>query len=261
MFGPVDTTKTYTVVTVHTPCQVGCLRRAVLPRGVYQYQGDLRPKVRQLSERRKILAGLFSIEVFNAPTPTRIVVAQEKFTAVVAAPAAITPDTTVAARTAVGILTQKVNGRTKLRNLDPAVLYQLRGGYTLAVDHDQCRVRVERCREGAAAEQHAVTFVDRETMGAVSASQAVHMATGSETEDAPAEVETETPEASGEAEQAVDTDATPAPNEAPPEAEALDEQAEVDDLQQHADVASDPTPSPPVLDVAQPARQTFGLID
>lgn len=249
MFGPVDTAKTYTVVTVHTPCQVGCLRRAVLPRGVYQYQGDLRPKVRQLSERRKILAGMFSIEVFNAPKAAerQLFTAREQLPPTVSDPVAITPDSTEKSLTAVGVLTQQLNGRTKLRKLEQGVVYELRGGYTVSVRPDTCEVRVEHYRTGVPAVQHWLTFADAETMGATSARQAINTAMGLET--APTKAETEPlPE------DIIDEDPVPEPTASP-----------ADEPSTAVGLAADPEPEYEPTTVTAgvedpPRMQTFGSI-
>lgn len=62
MFGPIDESKPFTTLVVHSPVQIMSLRRAVLDVGTYRIQGDLRPKLGNIREKRKIQAGIFEVQ-------------------------------------------------------------------------------------------------------------------------------------------------------------------------------------------------------
>lgn len=171
MFGPVDTSAVHTVITVHKPCQVKCLRRAVLPRGVYLYPGDLRPKMRSVNEKRAVLAGLYSVEVHNAPDPEIVPTWGISPESTIGEPQPIVPDTNTP-WTAGGVWCKKLNGRTKLRNLDGGVLYKLRGGYTLMLDADTNAVVVERQHKSKPIESHQVRL-DDDMLASTSAAQLI----------------------------------------------------------------------------------------
>jgi hypothetical protein len=65
MFGSIDKTKTYSVITVKSPVKLTWLHRVVLTPGVYEYPGDITPKLRKVSDMRDMHAGLYKILVVN----------------------------------------------------------------------------------------------------------------------------------------------------------------------------------------------------
>lgn len=75
MFGTVDLAKPHTLIRVKYPVELFTVRRAVLTPGNYAIQGDIRGRFRNTAERRKIVAGLFSLEyvepmnALNTPEP------------------------------------------------------------------------------------------------------------------------------------------------------------------------------------------------
>lgn len=70
MFGPVDHNKPHTLIKVRVPCVIMPLRRARLPVGIYEIQGDVRDKLRSVRERRMMASGLFSIKYITPETLT-----------------------------------------------------------------------------------------------------------------------------------------------------------------------------------------------
>ena len=75
MFGPIDITRPYSILTVNSPVKIMPLRRAALSPGVYHIQGDIRPKLGHRSVRELQVAGLISVEFM----PTGKVSARTQF--------------------------------------------------------------------------------------------------------------------------------------------------------------------------------------
>jgi len=75
MFGFVDRLKPHTVIRVNRTVELFTVYRTVLTPGDYAIQGDIRGRFRNVAERRKIVAGFFTLEyiepvnALNTPEP------------------------------------------------------------------------------------------------------------------------------------------------------------------------------------------------
>ncbi len=75
MFGLVDRLKPHTVIRVMRTVELFTVYRTVLTPGDYAIQGDIRGRFRNVAERRKIVAGFFTLEYIepmnasNTPEP------------------------------------------------------------------------------------------------------------------------------------------------------------------------------------------------
>lgn len=63
LLGPVDTSKTYSIVTVSSPVKLDWLRRAALAPGQYRLAGDWSTKIRRSKDWRYIQSGVVKVEV------------------------------------------------------------------------------------------------------------------------------------------------------------------------------------------------------
>jgi hypothetical protein len=62
MFGTVDETRPYSVITVREPVKIMPLRRAPLAPGVYKIQGDIRGKLGHVRDRRLQASNIFTVD-------------------------------------------------------------------------------------------------------------------------------------------------------------------------------------------------------
>jgi len=112
MFGKVDKRFDHSVITVNQPVKIMPLRRAVLPKGTYAIQGDIRSKLGSIRVRRLMQAGVFDVEFVKGSKSRQKVSARTQTEQATIAPTPSVPDAqTTPEKTLPGVESQL--GRTK----------------------------------------------------------------------------------------------------------------------------------------------------